>query len=37
MNLGSIIRKHRKEMKLTMKEVVDRAKISEGFLSQDRK
>ncbi|MBN2080265.1 MAG: helix-turn-helix domain-containing protein [Spirochaetes bacterium] len=34
MNLGSIIRKHRKELKLTMKEVAERAKISEGFLSQ---
>ncbi len=34
MNLGSIIRKNRKELKLTMKEVAERAKISEGFLSQ---
>ncbi len=34
MNLGSIIRKRRKEMKLTMKEVAERARISEGFLSQ---
>jgi len=34
MNLGSIIRKRRKELKLTMKEVAERAGISEGFLSQ---
>jgi transcriptional regulator with XRE-family HTH domain len=34
MNLGSIIRKRRKEIKLTMKEVAERARISEGFLSQ---
>ena len=34
MNLGAIIRRHRKEVKLTMKEVAERAKISEGFLSQ---
>jgi transcriptional regulator with XRE-family HTH domain len=34
MNLGSIIRKQRKELKLTMKEVAERARISEGFLSQ---
>ena len=34
MNLGTIIRKQRKELKLTMKEVAERARISEGFLSQ---
>ncbi|HNW28415.1 MAG TPA: helix-turn-helix domain-containing protein [Spirochaetota bacterium] len=34
MNLGSILRKHRKELKLTMKEVAEKAHISEGFLSQ---
>jgi transcriptional regulator with XRE-family HTH domain len=34
MNLGSIIRKHRKERKFTMKEVAEKAGISEGFLSQ---
>jgi len=33
-NLGSILRKHRKELKLTMKEVAEKARISEGFLSQ---
>jgi transcriptional regulator with XRE-family HTH domain len=34
MNLGTILRKQRKELKLTMKEVAERARISEGFLSQ---
>ncbi len=34
MNLGSVLRKHRKELKLTMKEVAEKARISEGFLSQ---
>ena len=34
MNLGSLIRKHRKEQKLTLKTVAERARISEGFLSQ---
>ena len=34
MNLGYILRKHRKSLKLTMKEVAEKAKISEGFLSQ---
>jgi transcriptional regulator with XRE-family HTH domain len=34
MNLGSILRKQRRELKLTMKEVAERARISEGFLSQ---
>ena len=34
MNLGSIIRKHRKERKMTLKTVAEKAGISEGFLSQ---
>ena len=34
MNLGSIIRKHRKERRLTLKSVAEKAGISEGFLSQ---
>ncbi len=34
MNLGSVLRKNRKELKLTMKDVAEKAKISEGFLSQ---
>lgn len=34
MNLGSLIRKKRKEMKFTLKTVAERAGVSEGFLSQ---
>jgi transcriptional regulator with XRE-family HTH domain len=34
MNLGSLIRKHRKERKLTLRAVAEKAKISEGFISQ---
>jgi transcriptional regulator with XRE-family HTH domain len=34
MNLGALIRKYRKEQKLTLKAVAERAGISEGFLSQ---
>ncbi len=34
MSLGTVLRKQRKELKLTMKEVSERAQISEGFLSQ---
>ena len=34
MNLGSLIRRHRKENKLTLKAVAEKAGISEGFLSQ---
>ncbi len=34
MNLGSIIRKHRKEKKMTLRMVSKNAGISEGFLSQ---
>ena len=34
MNLGSLIRRHRKEKKLTLKVVAEKAGISEGFLSQ---
>lgn len=34
MNLGSILRKKRKEKKLTLKAVAQKAGISEGFLSQ---
>ena len=34
MNLGSLIRKYRKEKKLTLKAVAEKAGISEGFLSQ---
>ena len=34
MNLGSLIRRHRKEKKLTLKAVAEKARISEGFLSQ---
>jgi transcriptional regulator with XRE-family HTH domain len=33
-NLGSLIRRHRKEKKLTLKAVAEKAGISEGFLSQ---
>ena len=34
MNLGSLIRRYRKEKKLTLKTVAEKAGISEGFLSQ---
>jgi transcriptional regulator with XRE-family HTH domain len=34
MNLGTLIRKHRKDKKLTLKAVAEKAGISEGFLSQ---
>ncbi len=34
MNLGSLIRRYRKEKKLTLKAVAEKAGISEGFLSQ---
>ena len=34
MNLGALIRRHRKENKLTLKAVAEKAGISEGFLSQ---
>lgn len=34
MNLGPLIRRHRKERKLTLKAVSEKAGISEGFLSQ---
>ncbi len=34
MNIGTLIRKCRKERKLTLKVVAERASISEGFLSQ---
>jgi len=34
MNMGSLIRRHRKERKLTLKAVAEKAGISEGFLSQ---
>jgi transcriptional regulator with XRE-family HTH domain len=33
-NLGALIRKHRKERKLTLKTVAENAGVSEGFLSQ---
>jgi transcriptional regulator with XRE-family HTH domain len=33
-NLGALIRKHRKERKLTLRAVAEKAGISEGFLSQ---
>jgi len=33
-NLGALIRKHRKERKLTLKTVAEKAGVSEGFLSQ---
>jgi transcriptional regulator with XRE-family HTH domain len=33
-NLGSVIRKHRKDRKLTLKAVAEKARVSEGFLSQ---
>lgn len=34
MNIGALVRKHRKEKKLTLKVVAEMASISEGFLSQ---
>ena len=34
MNLGSLIRKHRKEKRLTLRTVAEKAGVSEGFLSQ---
>lgn len=34
MNIGTLLRKHRKEKKLTLKSVAEKASISEGFLSQ---
>lgn len=34
MNLGSLIRQHRKEKRLTLKAVAEKAGVSEGFLSQ---
>ena len=34
MNLGSLIRRYRKERKLTLRAVAEKAGISEGFLSQ---
>ena len=34
MNIGTLIRKHRKEKRLTLKSVAEQAAISEGFLSQ---
>jgi transcriptional regulator with XRE-family HTH domain len=33
-NLGALIRKHRKERKLTLRTVAEEAHVSEGFLSQ---
>lgn len=34
MNIGTLIRKYRKEKKLTLKNIAEKASISEGFLSQ---
>ncbi len=34
MNLGALLRQKRKERKLTLKVVAEKAGISEGFLSQ---
>ena len=34
MNLGSILKRHRKEKKQTLKQIAEKAGISEGFLSQ---
>lgn len=34
MNVGSLLRRHRKEKKLTLKMVAEKAGVSEGFLSQ---
>ena len=34
MNLGSLLRKHRKEKKMTLRAVAERAGVSEGFMSQ---
>jgi transcriptional regulator with XRE-family HTH domain len=34
MNIGTILRRHRKDKKMTLKVVAEQASISEGFLSQ---
>jgi transcriptional regulator with XRE-family HTH domain len=34
MNLGTLLRKHRKQQKLTLKTVAEQVGVSEGFLSQ---
>jgi transcriptional regulator with XRE-family HTH domain len=34
MNIGTLLRKYRKEKKLTLKAVAEKAEISDGFLSQ---
>ena len=34
MNLGSLLRRRRKEKKLTLKQVAEKAGVSEGFMSQ---
>ncbi len=34
MNLGTILRRHRKEQRLTLRAVAERAGVSEGFMSQ---
>ncbi len=34
MNIGTLIRRYRKEQKFTLKDVAEKASISEGFLSQ---
>ena len=34
MNIGTLLRSRRKERKLTLKNVAEKASISEGFLSQ---
>ena len=34
MNIGTLLRKRRKERKLTLKNVAEKASVSEGFLSQ---
>lgn len=34
MNLGPLIRRHRKDRELTLKEVAEKAGVSEGFMSQ---
>lgn len=34
MNIGALLRKHRKQKKLTLRAVAEQASISEGFLSQ---
>jgi transcriptional regulator with XRE-family HTH domain len=33
-NLGTLIKKHRKEKKLTLRAIAEKANVSEGFLSQ---